>query len=105
MGILFGQIILPQPTTREEEVERVGTTLFVSMPSDTLSWLQRPSMGKTSIRGKGGPKVKLVAPETGKKPVDHATLARNMNAFFWYRPCFKIPHVFQRRAISLLWRE
>ena len=65
--------------------ERVGTTYFVSMPSDTLCWLQRPATEETPVRGKGGHKAKSVVPETEKKPVEFATLASGINAFFWYR--------------------
>ncbi len=65
--------------------EKVGTTYFVSMPSDTRCWLQRPSTEERQVRGKGGSRVKSVVPETEKKPVDFATLAGNINSFFWYR--------------------
>ena len=65
--------------------ERVGTTYFVSMPSDTLCWLQRPSTEQTTVHGRGGAKVKRVVSDGEKKPVDFATLARGINAFFWYR--------------------
>ena len=87
--------------------ERVGTTYFVSMPSDTLCWLQRPSTEKTSIRGQGGTKAKLVVPETEKKPVDFAALARNINSFFWYRRKVSegtkgpIEYEFTKRRITL----
>jgi SRSO17 transposase len=62
--------------------EKVGTTYFVSMPSDTLCWLQRPSTEEKLLRGNV---VKPVVPETEKKPVTFATLANNINSFFWYR--------------------
>ena len=87
--------------------ERVGTTYFVSMPSDTLCWLQRPSTEETPVRGKGGTKVKLVVPETEKQPVDFATLASNINAFFWYRRKVSegtkgpIEYEFTKRRITL----
>jgi hypothetical protein len=61
--------------------EKVGTTYFVSMPSDTLCWLQGPSTEERTVRGKGGRKVKRVVPEREKKPVDFATLARGINSF------------------------
>jgi len=65
--------------------EKVGTTYFVSMPSDTLCWLQGPSTEERQVRGKRGSRVKSVVPETEKKPVTFATLASNINSFFWYR--------------------
>jgi len=87
--------------------ERVGTTYFVSMPSDTLCWLQRPSTEETPVRGKGDTKVKLAVPETEKKPVAFATLASNINGFFWYRRKVSegtkgpIEYEFTKRRITL----
>jgi len=65
--------------------ERVGTIYFVSMPSNTLCWLQRPSTEKREVRSKGGTKVKRVVAQLEKKPMDFSTLARGINSFFWYR--------------------
>lgn len=65
--------------------EEVGTTYFVSMPSDTLCWLQRPSTEETTVHGRGGTKLKQVVSEKEKKPVDFATLAGEISSFFWYR--------------------
>lgn len=65
--------------------ERVGTTYFVSMRSDTLCWLQEPSTEKTTVRGKRGTRVKRVVPEGEKKPMNFSTVARGINSFFWYR--------------------
>lgn len=87
--------------------EKVGTTYFVSMPSDTLCWLQRPSTEETEVRGKGGTKAKRVVPETEKKPVDFATLGGGINAFFWYRRKVSegtkgpIEYEFTKRRITL----
>jgi SRSO17 transposase len=87
--------------------EKVGTTYFVSMPSDTLCWLQRPSTEETTVRGKGGPKVKQVVSEREKKPVDFATLAGGINSFFWYRRKVSegtkgpIEYEFTKRRITL----
>jgi SRSO17 transposase len=87
--------------------EEVGTTYFVSMPSDTLCWLQRPSTEKREVRGKGGTKVKRVVAETEKKPVDFATLASGINSFFWYRRKVSegtkgpIEYEFTKRRITL----
>jgi len=87
--------------------EKVGTTYFVSMPSDTLCWLQRPSTEETSVRGKGGSKVKQVVSEREKKPVDFATLAGGINSFFWYRRKVSegtkgpIEYEFTKRRITL----
>ena len=87
--------------------EEVGTTYFVSMPSDTLCWLQRPSTEKREVRGKGGTKVKRVVAEKEKKPVDFATLASGINSFFWYRRKVSegtkgpIEYEFTKRRITL----
>jgi SRSO17 transposase len=87
--------------------EQVGTTYFVSMRSDTLCWLQGPSTEETTVRGKGGTKVKRVVPESEKKPVDFATLARGINSFFWYRRKVSegtkgpIEYEFTKRRITL----
>ncbi len=64
---------------------RVGTTYFVSMPSDTLCWLQGPSTEQRAVRGKGGTKVRRAVSDGEKKPVDFATLAGLIHSFFWYR--------------------
>lgn len=87
--------------------EKVGTTYFVSMPSDTLCWLQRPSTGQTDVRGKAGAKVKRVVSDGEKKPVKFATLASGINAFFWYRRKVSegtkgpIEYEFTKRRITL----
>jgi SRSO17 transposase len=87
--------------------EQVGTTYFVSMRSDTLCWLQGPSTEETTVRSKGGTKVKRVVPEGEKKPVDFATLASGINSFFWYRRKVSegtkgpIEYEFTKRRITL----
>jgi len=87
--------------------EEVGTTYFVSIPSDTLCWLQRPSTEKREVRSKGGTKVKRVVTEKEKKPVDFATLASGINSFFWYRRKVSegtkgpIEYEFTKRRITL----
>lgn len=87
--------------------EKVGTTYFVSMPSDTLCWLQRPSAEERPVRRKGAGRVKSVVPETEKKPVDFAALASNINSFFWYRRKVSegtkgpIEYEFTKRRITL----
>lgn len=65
--------------------EKVGTVYFVAMPSDTLCWLQRPAVEKTTVHGKEGEKIKRRISEKEKKPIDFAALARGINSFFWYR--------------------
>jgi len=87
--------------------ERVGTTYFVSMRSDTLCWLQEPSTETTTVRGKQGTRVKRVVPEGEKKPMEFATLARGINSFFWYRRKVSegtkgpIEYEFTKRRITL----
>jgi SRSO17 transposase len=65
--------------------EKVGTTYFVSVHSDTSCWLQEPSTEARTVRGKEGKKLKRVVSEKERKPVDFATLAKGINSFFWYR--------------------
>jgi SRSO17 transposase len=87
--------------------ERVGTTYFVSMRSDTLCWLQEPSTETTTVRGKQGTRVKRVVPEGEKKPMEFATVARGINSFFWYRRKVSegtkgpIEYEFTKRRITL----
>jgi len=87
--------------------EEVGTTYFVSMPSDTLCWLQTPSTEERMVRGRGGAKIKKMVSEGEKKPVTFATLASGINSFFWYRRKVSegtkgpIEYEFTKRRITL----
>ena len=88
--------------------ERVGTT-FTLCRCHRIPYAgskDRPRKKHRSVV-RVGTKVKLVVPETEKKPVDFATLARNINSFFWYRR--KVPegtqgpieYEFTKRRITL----
>ena len=69
-----------------EAVEAVpGKTYLVSVPEDTLCWLKRPiTIIKTYVwGGKTRTKTVLINPES--KPISVNALARNSNAYFWYR--------------------
>jgi SRSO17 transposase len=63
----------------------VGVTYFVSIPSDSLCWLQRPITREKKYRYKGEVRLKRVVEKTEKKPISVETLAKNINDFFWYR--------------------
>ncbi|MCP4257473.1 MAG: IS701 family transposase, partial [Planctomycetes bacterium] len=63
----------------------VGMTYFVSMPLDTLCWLQGPVTRKKHYRYKGEDRVKEVVEKTGKKPISLEALAKSIHNYFWYR--------------------
>ncbi|UCG11004.1 MAG: IS701 family transposase [Deltaproteobacteria bacterium] len=69
-----------------EAVENcLGVSYFVSIPSDTLCWLNRPITRQKSYRYKGELRTKTVVDKTEKKPISVKTLAENINDYFWYR--------------------
>ena len=63
----------------------VGCTYFVSVPCDTLCWLQKPITREKRYRYKGEVLTKRVVEKTEKKPISVETLAKNINDYFWYR--------------------
>ncbi len=62
-----------------------GVTYFVSMPKDTLCWLQNPVILQKQYRHKGELKTKQVLRTPKKEPMTFETFAKNLNNFFWYR--------------------
>jgi len=55
---------------------------FVSIPSDTLCWLQRPITKIKEYKYRGKILSKRV---TEKEPICVKTLAKSINDYFWYR--------------------
>jgi SRSO17 transposase len=62
-----------------------GKIYFVSIPSDTLCWLKSPIVIKKEYKYKGKKCIKKIVKNTDQKPMSVATLAKNINNFFWYR--------------------
>jgi len=65
--------------------QRIGLTYFVSVPSDTLCWLQAPSVREKSYKRKGKTKTKKYVPPEEKKPVKVSQFAKSLNDIFWYK--------------------
>ena len=63
----------------------VGTTYFVSVPSDTLCWLETPITIEKQYKYKGEIRSKLVVENTEKKPISISSLAKSINDYFWYK--------------------
>jgi SRSO17 transposase len=65
--------------------QRIGLTYFVQVPSDTLCFLQHPSVREKSYKYKGRARIKKYVPPEEKKPITVARFAKNLNDVFWYR--------------------
>ena len=65
--------------------QRIGLTYFVSVPSDTLCWLQAPSVREKSYKHKGKAKTKKYVPPDEKEPVKVSRFAKGLHDVFWYR--------------------
>jgi SRSO17 transposase len=85
----------------------IGKTYFVSVPSDTKCWLKMPITRKKQYKYRGKKRCKVVVEKTEKKPISVATLAKNINSYFWYRRKVSegtkgpIEYEFTRRRIIL----
>ncbi|MDO8724107.1 MAG: IS701 family transposase [Syntrophales bacterium] len=62
-----------------------GVTYFVSLPRDTLCWLQEPATLDKTYRYGGKQRTKRILAEIEKKPVTFEKIARGTNDYFWYR--------------------
>ena len=58
---------------------------FVSMPCDTLCWLEKPLMREKKYKYKGEMRTKVIVEKTEKKPLSFEEMAKNINPYFWYR--------------------
>ena len=65
--------------------EHADLTYFVSIPSDTLCWIERPITRKKEYKYKGEVHTKVILEKAEKKPISFETLAKNINNYFWYR--------------------
>lgn len=65
--------------------QRIGLTYFVSVPHDTLCWMQQPSIHERSYKYKGKSKTKKYVPPEEKKPIKVSQFAKSLNDVFWYR--------------------
>jgi len=64
---------------------RIGLTYFVSVPGETLCWMQQPSVRQRSYKYKGQLKTKSYVPPGEKKPVKVSHFAKSLHDVFWYR--------------------
>ena len=58
---------------------------FLAVPGDTLCFLDMPATLKREYKYRGEQRVRLVLQKGEKKPIRVDKLARNINAYFWYR--------------------
>lgn len=65
--------------------KRTGLTYLVSVPSDTLCWMRRPSVRERSYKYKGQVKTKSYVPPDEKEPIKVSHFAKSLNDVFWYR--------------------
>jgi SRSO17 transposase len=63
----------------------IGVPYFVSIPSDTLCWLQMPMTRKKQYKYKGEIRSKVIVQRKEKKPISVEALANGINEYFWYR--------------------
>jgi len=67
-------------------VEKItGVVYMVSLPMDTLCWVQGPSVMEKTYRYKGEERKKQMVAEAEDKPITFEKLARGTNDYFWYR--------------------
>jgi len=67
-------------------IERcVGKVYFVSIPSDTLCWLEGPITREKKYRYKGEVRTKVVIEKMEKKPISVEVIGKSINDYFWYR--------------------
>jgi SRSO17 transposase len=62
-----------------------GKIYFVSIPSDTRCWLQRPVTQPKRYTYKGETRAKQVVRQTEKAPLAVEVLAKSIHDCFWYR--------------------
>jgi SRSO17 transposase len=87
--------------------ECVGKTYFVSIPFDTLCWLQKPVTRIKTYKYKAQIRSKEVVESTAKKPISMAELAKSLNDYFWYKRTVSegtkgpIEYEFSRRQVTI----
>ena len=87
--------------------ERAGTVYFVSMPSDTLCWRERPATKTKTYNYKGESRSKRIVPQTEKENLSFIEMAKSIHSFFWYRRKVSegtkgpIEYEFSKRRVTL----
>ena len=85
----------------------VGKTYFVSMPADTLCWLQPPVTKIKTYRYKGEERTKRVLKAPKKEPITVAQFATTQHDWFWFKRTVSegtkgpIEYEFTRRRVTL----
>ncbi len=85
----------------------VGVTYFVSIPENTLCWLQSPVTIKKQYKYRGELRTKTILVDMTQKPIAVSTVAKNINSYFWYLRKVSegtkgpIAYEFTRRRIKL----
>jgi len=62
-----------------------GIVYMVSLPLDTLCWVQSPAMLEKTYRYGGEERRKLIPADVEDKPITFEKLAKGTNDYFWYR--------------------
>ncbi len=83
--VLADSIYGTSPEFIETVESLTGITYFVSVPENTLCWLQRPMTIEKQYKYGGEIRTKTVLADKDKKPIPVSTLAQNINDYFWYR--------------------
>jgi SRSO17 transposase len=69
-----------------EAVEKIADVVYmVSLPRDTLCWIQKPDTMEKTYRYAGEERKKLILTDAENKPITFEKLAKGMNDYFWYR--------------------
>jgi SRSO17 transposase len=63
----------------------VGKTYLVSMPADSLCWLQPPLTTTKTYRYKGEQRCKQVLKDPERAPISFEQFARQLHPHFWYQ--------------------
>ncbi len=84
-----------------------GKTYFVSLPSDTQFWLQRPETKTKTYRYKGEVRTKRLLKPPKKDPMTCAQFANTLHPYFWHTRTVSegtkgpIEYEFARRQVTL----
>lgn len=73
------------PTFIEAVESHIDKIYFVSIPCNTLCWLQNPLTTTKQYNYKGEVRSKRVLAAPQKKPISVEIFAKTLNDFFWYR--------------------
>ena len=62
-----------------------GVTYLVSLPRDTLCWLQGPTTMDKTYRYGGEQRTRRILAENERRPITFEKIAKGTNGYFWYR--------------------